>query len=112
MAPVAEHLVGRGDALGSLERILDAVARGQPSAVEGSGEPGIGKSRLLMELAARAEARGHLVLSGAAAELERDLPFSVFIDALDQYVAGLEPHRLTELDGQVQAELGHVLPSL
>ena len=73
---------------------------------------GIGKSRLLMELAARAEARGHLVLSGAAAELERDLPFSVFVDALDQYVAGLEPHRLTELDGQVQAELGHVFPSL
>ena len=48
MAPVAEHLVGRGDALGSLERILDAVARGQPGAVEVSGEPGIGKSRLLM----------------------------------------------------------------
>jgi DNA-binding NarL/FixJ family response regulator len=112
MAPVAEHFVGRGDALGSLERILDAVARGQPGAVELSGEPGIGKSRLLIELAARAEAHGHLVLSGAAAELERDLPFSVFVDALDQYVAGLEPDRLAELDGQVQAELGHVFPSL
>jgi DNA-binding NarL/FixJ family response regulator len=112
MAPVADHLVGRGDALGSLERILDAVARGHPGAVEVSGEPGIGKTRLLMELAARAEARGDLVLSGSAAELERDLPFSVFVDALDQYVAGLEPHRLTELDDQVRAELGHVFPSL
>ena len=91
MASVAEHLVGRGDALESLERILDEVGRGQPGAVEVSGEPGIGKSRLLMELAARAEARGHLVLSGAAAELERDLPFSVFVDAMDSYVAGLEP---------------------
>jgi ATP/maltotriose-dependent transcriptional regulator MalT len=112
MTPVAEHLVGRGDELGSLERILDELSRGHPGAVEVAGEPGIGKSRLLMELAARAEARGHLVLSGAAAELERDLPFSVFVDALDQYVAGIEPNRLAELDGQIQAELGHVFPSL
>ena len=56
-----------------------------------SGEPGIGKTRLLRELARLAEARGHLVLSGSASELERDLPFSVFVDALDEYVHGLEP---------------------
>ena len=77
-----------------------------------SAKPGIGKTRLLAELAARAEARGHLVLAGAAAELERDLPFSVFVDALDQYVAGLDPRRLAALDDQVQAELAHVFPSL
>src|SRR6266542_3288183 len=76
------------------------------------GEPGIGKTRLLRELAARAEARGHIVLSGSASELERDLPFSVFVDTLDEYVAGLEPRRLGVLDDQVQAELAHVFPSL
>jgi DNA-binding NarL/FixJ family response regulator len=112
MAPVAEQLVGRADELDSLDRILDALARGRPGAVEVSGEPGIGKSRLLAELAALGEARGHLVLAGSAAELERDLPFSVFVDALDPYVAGLEPHRLVDLDGQVRTELGHVFPSL
>ena len=31
---------------------------------------------------------------GRAAELERDLPFWVFVDALDEYVAGLDPRRL------------------
>lgn len=41
--------------------------------------PGIGKTRMLRELAARAEASGHLVLAGAASELERDVPFSVFV---------------------------------
>src|SRR5205085_204187 len=75
-----EHdcLVGRADELDSLEQGLDELSRGQPAAIELVGEPGIGKTRLLDELAARAELRGHLVLTGSASELERDLPFSVF----------------------------------
>ncbi len=109
---LAERLVGRADELSSLEPLLDELDRGRPGTIEVAGEPGIGKTRLLREVAARAEARGHLVLSGAASELEHDLPFSVFVDALDQYVAGLEPKRLAVLDDRVQAELAHVFPSL
>jgi ATP/maltotriose-dependent transcriptional regulator MalT len=52
------------------------------------------------------------VLSGVATDLERDVPFAVFVDALDQYLAGLEPPGLSVLDPQVQAELAHVFPSL
>jgi len=106
------HFVGRANELASLERILGEVDRGCPGAIEVVGEPGIGKTRLLRELAARAGARGHLVLSGAASEFEQDLPFSVFVDALDEYIAGLEPDRLTVLGDAVQAELAHVFPSL
>jgi DNA-binding NarL/FixJ family response regulator len=105
-------LVGRVGELASLERILDELDRGCPGAIEVAGEPGIGKTRLLRELAARAEARGHLVLSGAASEFEHDLPFSVFVDALDEYLAGLEPDRLAVLDSAAQADLAHVFPSL
>jgi DNA-binding NarL/FixJ family response regulator len=76
------------------------------------GEPGVGKTRLLRELAVRAELRGHLVLSGSASELERDLPFSVFVDALDEYVESLDPDELAALDDDVRAELAHILPSL
>jgi predicted ATPase len=104
--------VGRADELGSLERLLDELDEGHPGALELAGEPGIGKTRLLKELAARAEAREHLVLSGAASEIERGLPFSVFLDALEEYVAGLEPERLAALDEEVLAELAHVFPSL
>jgi DNA-binding NarL/FixJ family response regulator len=106
------HLVGRAGELGSLERILDELDRGCSGAVELAGEPGIGKTCLLRELAGLADARGHLVLSGAASELEHDLPFSVFVDALDEYLGGLEPDRLEVLDEEVQAELAHVFPSL
>jgi ATP/maltotriose-dependent transcriptional regulator MalT len=104
--------VGRADELEALERVLDEVSRGPSGAIELVGEPGIGKTRLLSELAARAELRGHLVLSGSASELERDLPFSVFVHALDEYVESLDRNLLSALDDEVRAELAHVFPSL
>jgi DNA-binding NarL/FixJ family response regulator len=91
---------------------LTAAEAGRPGAVEVVGPAGIGKSRLLAELEARADARGHVVLTGAGAEYEQDLPFWVFVDALDEYVAGLDPRRLERLDPLVRTELGQVLPSL
>jgi ATP/maltotriose-dependent transcriptional regulator MalT len=109
-----EHqpLVGRAAELDALERVLDELDRGPPGAIELVGELGIGKTRLLSELATRAELRGHLVLSGSASELERELPFSVYVHALDEYVESLGPNLLSTLDDDVQAELAHVLPSL
>jgi ATP/maltotriose-dependent transcriptional regulator MalT len=104
--------VGRAAELDALEQVLDELDRGPPGAIELVGELGIGKTRLLRELAARAELRGHLVLSGSASELERELPFSVFVDALDEYVESLDPNQLAVLEEDVQAELAHVLPSL
>jgi predicted ATPase/DNA-binding CsgD family transcriptional regulator len=112
VGPVAEHLVGRADALGTVARALGELDRGRSVALAVLGEPGIGKTRLLAELAARGETRGHLVLSGSASELERDLPFGVIVDALDDYLQGVEPRRLDALDGDVRAALGGVFPSL
>ena len=86
--------------------------RGEWKAVELVGEPGIGKTRLLAELATRAGHRDQLVLSGSASELEGDLPFWVFVNALDDYVRGLDPRLLDLLDPGVRAQLGNVFPSL
>ena len=52
------------------------------------------------------------MLAGAAAEFERDLPFSVFVDALDAYVASQE---LSEQRGWTRissVSSAQVLPSL
>src|SRR4051812_8099629 len=98
--------------MSSLDEVLAELELGRAAALQVVGEPGIGKTRLLAELAARADARGLLVLSGSATELERDLPFSVFVDALDEFVRGLERNRLSGLDDDVRSELAHVFPSL
>jgi DNA-binding NarL/FixJ family response regulator len=110
--PRAGPIVGREMELGQLERTLDGLDRGSASCLSVEGEPGIGKTRLLAELRARADGRGHLVLSGAAAEFERDLPFGVFVDALDAYVASQELSEHREWDTDLERELGRVLPSL
>ncbi|HSC90510.1 MAG TPA: AAA family ATPase [Gaiellaceae bacterium] len=109
---VAKHLVGRAEELEALDRVLAALDGGGSSAVEVVGEPGIGKTRLLAELAGRAEAYAHVVLSGCASELERDLPFGVFVDALDEYLQGLDPRRLDALGDDVRNGLANVFPSL
>ncbi|HEV2815503.1 MAG TPA: AAA family ATPase, partial [Solirubrobacteraceae bacterium] len=80
-------MVGREHELAQLETALTALDGGSSPCVALEGEAGIGKTRLLTELRELADARGHLVLSGQAAEFERDVPFSVWVDALDAYVA-------------------------
>ena len=107
----AEPLVGRGAQLEALDAALGSARRGFV-AVEVLGEPGMGKTRLLAELEARADAHGSLVLTGSASELERDLPFGVFVDALDEYLYGLDPRRLASLDDATRAALVQIFPAL
>jgi ATP/maltotriose-dependent transcriptional regulator MalT len=102
-------LVGRRHELGILERALEEVESASTRAVGLRGEPGIGKTRLLSELAERAQERGHLVLAGRAAELERDLPFALLVDTLDRRLAKDPPRRL---DMEHLAHLAAVLPSV
>ena len=111
-SPTAARLVGRDSELGHLDAALDALDDGGPAYVALEGEPGIGKTRLLDELRARAQARGHVVLSGAAAEFEREMPFSVWVDALDEYVRTQDFARHEAWDDGLAAELGQLLPSL
>ena len=112
MTELADNLVGRAEELGCFDSAIAQLATRRALALDVVGEPGIGKTRLLAELGRRADAQGQLVLSGCASELERDLPFWVFVDALDEYVEGLEPRRLDRLSRDVRVELAHVLPSL
>ena len=105
-------LVGRDHELAELDVALDQLAAGEPWFVQISGEPGIGKSRLLAELCHRGEERGYLVLEGRAAEFERDIPFGLIVDALNDYLASLEPAMLRALDEDALSEIASILPSL
>ena len=94
-----------------MDSALDALRSPRARWLVVSGEPGIGKTRLLGELAERAAARRHPVFVGRGAELERELPFAVWVDALDDHVASLGERRLEQLIGERVAELARVLPS-
>ncbi|MFD5890911.1 AAA family ATPase [Streptomyces sp. NPDC060334] len=78
-------LVGRAAELRHLVEVLDG---GAPAVVDLTGAAGIGKSRLLTELCARAADRGMTVLRGRAAEFERHIPFGVFTDAFTDLDTG------------------------
>ena len=109
---MGEHLVGRAEACGVIDDVLVGLDHGRSTSLALVGEPGIGKTRLLAEVSARADRRGDLVLRGSATELERDLPFAAFVDALDEYVRGLAPHRVGALDDETRVALADVLPSI
>ena len=110
--PAAAKLVGRHAELAALRQALNALNIPTWRVVQVAGEPGLGKTRLLAELCARAEERGCLVLEGRATEFEPDLPFGMFMHALDD---GLLSRSLAELDvstSELVAELACVFPSL
>ncbi|GAA2677167.1 MULTISPECIES: LuxR family transcriptional regulator [Actinosynnema] len=79
-----------------VEALRQAVARaagtGSPQVVEVHGEPGIGKTALLDELAVLALERSFEVVSGRAGEYERGVPFGIVAEAL----GGLKPDDTTQ----------------
>ncbi|WP_449344906.1 ATP-binding protein, partial [Streptomyces narbonensis] len=77
-------LVGRARELDRLDGLLGCRGEGVgPVAVDVTGEPGIGKTRLMTEFAVRARGRGATVLRGRAGGAEGDggAPFQAFLDA-------------------------------
>ncbi|MFI1768428.1 AAA family ATPase [Streptomyces sp. NPDC020800] len=77
------NLVGRSAELARLDALFAEAGRpGAPAVVDLAGEPGIGKSRLLDEMCARARRAGFTVLRGRATEYEQHIPFQAFADAL------------------------------
>jgi ATP/maltotriose-dependent transcriptional regulator MalT len=95
-----------------LGRLLDDACAGSPRFVFVSGEPGIGKTSLLVELLGQADDRGCLALRGGAAEFERELPFGLVVDAFDEYLASLDPHAFSHLAAEDLSELAGVFPAL
>src|SRR5690349_4681338 len=104
------ELIGRETEAETLDRELAAASGGEFRLLRIEGEPGIGKSRLLDELATRADGQGWLVLRGSAAEFESELPFGPVIDALDAYLMALDPRAIGRLGPDTAQVLAKVFP--
>jgi DNA-binding CsgD family transcriptional regulator len=85
---------------------------GRVQALAICGEPGIGKTRMLEELLALGEDAGQMALSGRAAQFERDIPFAIFVQALDGYLSSQDGRRFEPLGRDRLVELARIFPAL
>ncbi len=105
-------LMGRDPELARLHEALAQSWAGHSPIVAVLGEIGIGKSRLLAELAAEARRRGGAVLAGRSYESEQVLPFGPWVDALRQSEVLVDARALEGLDAPWVAELTRLFPEL
>ncbi|CAA9585782.1 MAG: transcriptional activator domain, partial [uncultured Thermomicrobiales bacterium] len=105
-------LVGRRRELALLHEQFAAAARGQAVVTLVAGDPGIGKTRLLQSLAARAAETGARVLRGGASEAEGMPPYLPFLEALGTHIRTAPPEEVREQAGALAPVLASILPEL
>ena len=103
--------VGRTDERRRLEFAWKEAAGGGSRVVLVSGEPGIGKTRLVSEVARAAHREGATVLFGRCDE-DPAIPYQPFVEALDGYVTHTAPDRLLAHAGRHGGDLARMLPRL
>ena len=102
---------GRAEHVESLIDAWKETVEGARRAVLVSGEPGIGKTRLVTEVVRTAHERGAIVLWGRCDE-ELGAPYAPFAEALRNYVAACPPDRVRAELGPLGGELVRIVPEL
>lgn len=105
-------LVGRRAEVERLTAAFASLAPDRGAVAVVAGAPGIGKTRLLDELARRIDDDRAVVLHGRASEFERSFPFGVFVDALDDYLRSQPDQVLDRLGAAAREEYALIFPSL
>lgn len=103
-------LVGRSSELARLERLLDGADGPRLAFVR--GESGVGKTRLVSELAQRATGRSWHVARGRAYPVETGTPYSLMSDAWLPILNGMDSSALTVLSRGSERELRHLFPAM
>ncbi|MEA2404670.1 MAG: hypothetical protein QOE08_1317, partial [Thermoleophilaceae bacterium] len=107
-----EGFVGRKREMARLLGALDSSLAGAGATVLVGGEPGIGKSRLAEELAARARKRHSRVLVGRCWEAGGAPPYWPWVQVLRAYARDTGEAALSSMVAQAGAELATVLPEI
>jgi DNA-binding CsgD family transcriptional regulator len=103
--------VGRSKELQGLLATAELVASGAASVTLIGGEAGVGKSRLVAEVATRLRGRGWLVLEGGSSALGDDgLPFEPIVEALRDLACEVDPERIAAAAGPSLPDLARLIP--
>ncbi|HET9105500.1 MAG TPA: AAA family ATPase [Solirubrobacteraceae bacterium] len=111
LARAAPPLIGRETQLAEITGWLQQAGSRAERVLLLAGDAGVGKTRLLAEVAVRAHAQGATVLAGRAAD-EALIPFQPFLDALGPYVQTLDQGERDELVHRHGPELARLIPEL
>ena len=103
-------LVGRSGELARLEELLEE--KDGPRLIFVRGEGGVGKTRIVSELAGRAEGRGWAVAHGRAYPVEAGTPYALFSDAWLPILNGMDTNALRVLSRGSEAELRCLFPAM
>ena len=97
--------------LSALQQYAREARDGRGRLVLVSGEAGIGKSRLVRELAREVHRQGVIVLHGRCDE-DLAIPYRPFVECLSHLVAHVSDAVLVDVDPERLAELSRLIPSL
>lgn len=100
--------VQRAEMLALLKRACHE--RGQTLLI--AGEAGVGKSRLVVELAEHAREENIAILAGRAFETDSAIPCALLVELLRSYLANEPPEQIIQDLGQSAAELLKLAPEL
>ena len=107
------RFVGRTNELAWLHELLARAGDGEPLVAVIGGEAGVGKTRLVDQLAATAREQGVRVLGGGCVPLgEEGLPFAPVIEALRGLADDLDTDELQAVAGPARQELARLVPDL
>ena len=104
--------VGREAEMATLRSKLVAALEGNGGLVLIGGEPGVGKTTLVRQLIREAEQRGALAVFGRCYESEGTVPYSPFVEMVEQALAIMPPEIVREDLGDDAAEVARMVPEL
>jgi hypothetical protein len=111
-AVAQQVFVGRDAELARLRARLVSAIDGGGGLVLVGGEPGVGKTTLVRQLIREAEQRGALAVFGRCYESEGTIPYSPFVEMLEQALAVMPPDIVREDMGDDAPEVARMVPAL
>ncbi|MGE5235657.1 MAG: helix-turn-helix transcriptional regulator [Acidobacteriota bacterium] len=105
--------VGRGEELLRLQAVLEGARSGAVGTIIVGGEAGVGKTRLVAELRARAEGAGLRFLEGGCVDLgDGARPYDPLVAALRPWLKTLPPEEFDRIVGPARTAVQHLIPDL